>query len=618
MDKLANYLPVGTVFANDFRILYKIGEGGMGVVYAAEQVSTSKVRALKLMHTALLHDAAMRERFLHEAHVSAQIESDHIVEVVAAGIDPASGAPWIAMELLRGETLEQRVKEHGPLSASDLLELATQLRHVLSRAHAAGIVHRDLKPENLFIRQARRVGIPFTLKVLDFGIAKWVQESRSATNSQVLGSPLWMAPEQWKPKAPITAATDVWALGLVMFFALTGRPYWRTASGDDVGRVIVEVVADPLVPPSQRSRELGLKLEVPPGFDAWFLACITRDPAQRLPDADSALEQFIELFDGPRRSVRTVNFRDTGPITVNIPPALAPSTRRFVPPPMTGPITPTQDNAAEIVWALVSTPLAAHSGVHRVLTDLTPAIVEALAVEPVLVGLTEDLRIDSMSARTATAERSRYDGLSAMLTTIARKLGLKRPPLYVRPTQYEPVRIEPCEPLACVLAPSLTQVTPAAAVFLAAIAAAVSRPELRLRAIAADVPQLRRIIATATDIARQRTVKGPRDMIASIVRGRVMSTPQLAASLQAFGDECSEPALAAWLVAVDTTLARVGLLASGRLAAAAEALAGPPVMSTPTTVDSVLADLDEWIATESHARARTVWGTPMSGNTFMA
>src|SRR5262245_32974256 len=136
MDEPSSTLPAGLLFARDYRVLYKIGEGGMGVVYAAEQLSTRKTRALKVMHAQLVNDPRMRERFLQEAHVSAQLESDHVTEVVGAGVDEGTGAPWLAMELLRGETLDARVRGQGPLGARDLLELGAQLRHVLGRAHS--------------------------------------------------------------------------------------------------------------------------------------------------------------------------------------------------------------------------------------------------------------------------------------------------------------------------------------------------------------------------------------------------------------------------------------------------------------------------------------------------
>lgn len=167
-----SFLQPGTVFAKDFRIVRHLSSGGMGSVFVVEQLSTGKERALKVMHMELSADAAHRVRFESEARISASIESDHVVEVLAAGVDPETNIPWLVMELLRGDTLEGHVEAHGPMSRGSLRECARQLKHVLEQAHTLGLVHRDLKPENLFLAAARRQDVPFTLKILDFGIAK--------------------------------------------------------------------------------------------------------------------------------------------------------------------------------------------------------------------------------------------------------------------------------------------------------------------------------------------------------------------------------------------------------------------------------------------------------------
>src|SRR5579884_198667 len=144
-------LPPGAVFARDFRIVRPLAEGGMGAVYVAEQVSTGKVRALKVMHPQLAADARSRERFTQEARVGARIASDHVVEILGAGVDEATGTPWLAMELLEGEDLATLMKRRGSFSPAEVWALLDQLGQALTAAHAAGVVHRDLKPENLFI-----------------------------------------------------------------------------------------------------------------------------------------------------------------------------------------------------------------------------------------------------------------------------------------------------------------------------------------------------------------------------------------------------------------------------------------------------------------------------------
>jgi serine/threonine protein kinase len=169
-------LAPGTLFANDFRILRELRKGGMGAVYVAEQLSTAQLRALKVMRPELVLNPKLRARFAQEARVGARIASEHVVSVLAAGIDEATGAPWLAMELLLGEDLAELVAKEGPLAPPVALPILEQVCHAVSAAHAAGVVHRDLKPENIFVAKARRLGAQSMVKVLDFGIAKIVAD----------------------------------------------------------------------------------------------------------------------------------------------------------------------------------------------------------------------------------------------------------------------------------------------------------------------------------------------------------------------------------------------------------------------------------------------------------
>ncbi len=276
----------GTVFAGDYRVVRSMSAGGMGAVYVAEQISTGKQRALKVMLPQLVADASLRKRFEQEARIGSLIESEHVVEVVGAGVDPALGLPWLAMELLHGEDLAKVVSKRGPLPVQEVVVVFEQLCHAVGAAHRVGVVHRDLKPENIFLAQARRSGATFTVKVLDFGIAKIVAES-STKQTAAMGSPIWMAPEQ-ADRSPVTPATDVWALGLIAFFLLTGRPFWRSANDADatVPMVLKEVLFEPIARASVRTSELGCAL--PPAFDAWFGRCVVRDPRARLVDAAQA------------------------------------------------------------------------------------------------------------------------------------------------------------------------------------------------------------------------------------------------------------------------------------------------------------------------------------------
>jgi tRNA A-37 threonylcarbamoyl transferase component Bud32 len=283
-------LTQGAIFAGDYEIVSLLAEGGMGAVYVARQLSTGKERALKIMRPQLLSDDRTRERFTREARAASQVNSEHVIEVVAAGIDAKTETPWLAMELLRGEDLDSFAERVGPLAPAQVLEIFRQLCHGLGEAHATGLVHRDLKPENVFLATARRVGVPFTVKILDFGIAKIVHETKRDVTDAV-GTPTWMAPEQTEAGKAITPASDVWALGLIAFRLLTGFSYWRSANAEDVSAMAIlrEVVFDPMDPASERARELGSPVTLSAEFDGWFAKCVDREPSNRFADARAAL-----------------------------------------------------------------------------------------------------------------------------------------------------------------------------------------------------------------------------------------------------------------------------------------------------------------------------------------
>ena len=286
-----------SVFAGQFRIVQLLSQGGFGSVYVAEQAPTGHRRALKVMHPDLAEDPRARERFIQEAQLSAHIESEHVAQVVAAGLDAQTGIPWLAMELLQGRDLAATLAARGRIPPAEALEMLRQLGHALAAAHHKGIVHRDLKPENIFIADARRIDAAFTVKVLDFGIARWLHENRAASSSAVLGSPLWMAPEQFETTGMVSPATDIWALGLIAFAMLTGRSYWRASSTNSLPALVSEVTAMPLVSASQRAAELGLDVSLPPGFDAWFSRCLQRDPSQRFREAGEATAAAAAAFE---------------------------------------------------------------------------------------------------------------------------------------------------------------------------------------------------------------------------------------------------------------------------------------------------------------------------------
>jgi formylglycine-generating enzyme required for sulfatase activity/tRNA A-37 threonylcarbamoyl transferase component Bud32 len=290
---MGSFLEPGTVFGRDFKVVRELRAGGMGTVYLADQLSTGKPRALKVMSPGLAADPVIRERFILEARASSKIDSEHVVEVVTAGVDEQTDAPFLVMELLRGEDLGDALHRLGPLPLGDAVEILAQMGHALEQAHAQGIVHRDLKPENVFVAASRRKDGGFTIKLLDFGVAKLMEAGNTGT--QPLGTPLFMAPEQTERAARIGPATDVWALGLLAFRILTGKDFWL-AGNDSLPALMREVCVGEIPFASARARALGVPAGVlPAGFDAWFARCVDRDVAARFPEAGEAVRAFADL-----------------------------------------------------------------------------------------------------------------------------------------------------------------------------------------------------------------------------------------------------------------------------------------------------------------------------------
>ncbi len=294
-------LEPGQLIDREYKVERLLSQGGMGAVYVVEHITTGKRRALKVMLPHLVRDQSSRDRFEREARIGARIESDNVVEVVDAGVDEGTGLPFLVMELLDGVDLDHVLDAHKKIPAQGVAGIVGQLCDALGRGHAIGVVHSDLKPENVFLEKPRRRGVAFTVKVMDFGIAKLVSdENHAAKVTTPIGSPLWMAPEQTQRGAAITPATDVWALGLLVYRMLTGLSYWRGANMPEgefsLGGLVLEVVVHPLVPASQRAQEQGVAALLPAGFDAWFARCVVREQEQRFANASLCFDTLEPIL----------------------------------------------------------------------------------------------------------------------------------------------------------------------------------------------------------------------------------------------------------------------------------------------------------------------------------
>ncbi|MFO0686436.1 MAG: serine/threonine-protein kinase [Sandaracinus sp.] len=321
-------IPIGTIVAGRFRVERPLTEGGMATVFVASDLEVPGTeRALKIMAPRLLNDDKSRERFEQEATIGSVLKHPHIVEVLGAGVDPALESPWIAMELLQGGTIAGVLRERGPFPPDEVRALFLRFGAAMAAAHSRGVVHRDLKPENVFLEARPNEGLPFTLKVLDFGIAK-VRKDNSMKNSQLIGSPLWMAPEQLSAGTSIGPFTDVWPFGLLAFYALTGKSYWLVANEGamNLPKLLAEILAADLVAPTARARQLGVEVTWPEAFDAWFLRCVARDPAARFATVgDAAAELDVALTAREtREEADSVPYRATepAPIPTYPPPAV--------------------------------------------------------------------------------------------------------------------------------------------------------------------------------------------------------------------------------------------------------------------------------------------------------
>jgi serine/threonine protein kinase len=275
----------GEVFASRYVAERRVGTGGMGSVFAVNDVRSGRRLALKLLLPTLVSDPAQRERFLREAQVRERLgSSPHIAEVLEVGVEPSTSTPFVLMELLEGRDLSAVLAARGPLPVAEVLALLAQLADALTVAHAAGVVHRDLKPENLFV--VERPGAAPVLKVLDFGIAKLIQGA-SATATATGGTPLYMAPEQGKRGARVGPRADLMAFGLIAYRLLTGRSYWY---GDDAPTLYGELFSASYQPACDRAAEQGVPL--PPGFDSFFARTVTPASDDRV---SSAREAFALL-----------------------------------------------------------------------------------------------------------------------------------------------------------------------------------------------------------------------------------------------------------------------------------------------------------------------------------
>jgi serine/threonine protein kinase len=295
---LSSELSAGAVFAERYRVERRLAAGGMGAVYEVVHIETNRRRALKVLHAKFLQSDVLMQRFRQEARVASNIDSEHIVDIYDAGVDTATNMPFLVMELLRGEDLRARVRRDGPMPADEVVRCLYETCLALEKTHQANIVHRDLKPDNLFLCE-REHGPP-RIKVLDFGIAKIIADGATETQlTQSLGTPLYMAPEQFALTSSVSPATDIFALGLIAYTMLVGKPYWSVEARQAKSPIAFALHAykGPKISPVKRAAER--KIHLPPAFDVWFFRATAEQPGDRFPSAMSAISELANVLGAP-------------------------------------------------------------------------------------------------------------------------------------------------------------------------------------------------------------------------------------------------------------------------------------------------------------------------------
>src|SRR6266436_1888669 len=261
--------PISAGFVSHYRLLSRIGAGGMGEVWLAEDTQLPRKVAVKLLPRAAAGDPGAVARLLREAKAAATVDHPAVVTVYEAG--GASGAPYLVMQHVEGETLSERLAR-GRLPVQEAVALAEHVADALAEVHALGVVHRDLKPSNIILG-------PHGPKIVDFGVASLKGSADLTSPGAIIGTPEAMSPEQVKGR-PADNRSDLWALGVILYTALTGRVPFAGETTMDVGFSVVA---------SQPPTPSSLRPEVTPRLDQVVIKLLSKDPAQRYARAEELL-----------------------------------------------------------------------------------------------------------------------------------------------------------------------------------------------------------------------------------------------------------------------------------------------------------------------------------------
>ncbi|HET9214522.1 MAG TPA: Stk1 family PASTA domain-containing Ser/Thr kinase [Gaiellaceae bacterium] len=403
---------INTLFDGRYRILRKLGAGGMANVYLAEDEDLGRRVAIKILNDRYANDDLFIERFRREAKSAASLSHPNIVSIYDRG--EAEGTYYIAMEVIEGRSLKELILTRGALPIGTAMSYAKQLLEALRFAHRHGIIHRDIKPHNVLVSADQHVKANEPrLKVTDFGIARHGASQMTEAGS-IMGTAQYLSPEQARG-APVTAASDLYSAGVVLYEMLTGKvPF----SGDSAIEIAMKHVNELPTPPSK------LRSEIPPELDQIVLRALAKEPEERYQTADEFIEDLERVEAGlpisratataatallvpPALDDATQVLASEGATRVAAPPA-APVTPRRPPgyPPATGYGEPPRKRRRWVPWLLVLLLLAAAAfagwWVYNEVQDQLEAS-EPVAV-PLVEGLREERAIDVIERAGLRAE----------------------------------------------------------------------------------------------------------------------------------------------------------------------------------------------------------------------
>jgi eukaryotic-like serine/threonine-protein kinase len=397
-------IATGTVIDGKYRVGNIVGAGAVGIVFEAQNLELDEKVAIKCLRPEMLSDKAMVARFGREAKAAAVIKSEYVASVYDVGTT-RDGVPYIVMEYLEGKDLGTVVQDSGMLAPRAAVEYALQVCEALAVAHAKGIVHRDIKPENLLLTE-RSGGIRI-VKVLDFGISKaaltgsiFGNEVPLVKTVNLMGTPLYMSPEQVRCSDGVDVRSDIWSLGMVLYEILTGHTAFVGTSITEICAAILEHTPQPIT---------KFRTDVPPGLVAILERCLEKDASKRYQNV-AELAMALMPF-GPKRArlnveravavLQSSGHVDPGmKVNSTMPPPMADAS--LVPQVPPAPRTPTEPMPFRV------TPLPS-------LTDATTTTVPADASSAVEIGAPPKKRSSAPSIALALVALAALAGAGALL-----------------------------------------------------------------------------------------------------------------------------------------------------------------------------------------------------------